>query len=88
MRGTESEEYIHKVAIFVDRRMEEIAKNQPPLSLSMLAILTSINLADEAIKQKEEIEQLRKQLEDYKNITKRTERERPNVYDMPKKGRR
>lgn len=88
MRGTESEEYIHKVAIFVDRRMEEIAMKQPPLSLSMLAILTSINLADEVIKQKEEIDQLRQELEDNRAIIKKTERERPKVYEMPKKVRR
>ncbi len=88
VRGSESEEYIHKVAIYVDKKMEELASTQPPLSISMLAILTAINLADEAIKQKEEIDQLKKEIQLIKSTTKAAERERVNVYDIPKKARR
>ena len=88
VRGTESEEYIHKVAIYVDKKMEELASKQPPLSTSMLAILTAINLADEVIKQKDEIKRLQKEIEQLKNASKPVERERVNIYDLPKKVRR
>ena len=89
MRGAESEEYIHKVAIYVDKKMQEISAKQPPLSISMLAVLTAINLADEVIKQKDEIHRLKKELEETKEaVGKPVERERVNIYDMPKKVRR
>ena len=44
------------MAIYVDKKMNEISANQPPLSTSMLAILTAINLGDEVIKQKDQIQ--------------------------------
>src|SRR5690554_3001436 len=88
MRGTESEEYIHKVAIYVDKKMEEIYSKQPPLSTSMLAVLTAINLADEVIKQKDEISRLQRELDQAKAMPKPAERQRTNIYDMPKKIRR
>ena len=88
MRGSESEEYIHKVAIYVDKKMEEISSKQPPLGISMLAILTAINLADEVIKQKDEIERLQKELDQVKSMSRSGERERVNIYDVPKKLRR
>ena len=53
LAGFESEEYIHRVAICVDRKMNELASQYPGLSTNMLAVLTAINLADETIKAKE-----------------------------------
>lgn len=50
LAGFESEEYIHRVAIQVDRKMNELQKQYPGLSTNLLAVLTSINLADECIK--------------------------------------
>lgn len=88
MKGTESEEYIHKVAIYVDKKMQEISENQPPLSISMLSVLTAINLADEVIKKDDEIHRLKKELEEAKATTKSIERDRANIYNMPKKVRR
>lgn len=88
VRGSESEEYIHKVAIYVDKKMGDLASKQPPLSTSMLAILTAINLADEVIKQRDEIKRLQKEIEQLKNLSKPIEREKVNIYDLPKKVRR
>lgn len=85
MRGVESEEYIHKVAIYVDKMMESIASKQPPLSTSMLAILTAINLSDEIIKQKSEIENLQRELNEAKAAAKSADKDRVNILDMPKK---
>jgi len=87
MRGSESEEYIHKVAVYVDKKMREISGKQPPLSTSMLAILTAINLADEIIKQKDEIERLQRELKQTKSAAKAVDRDRINIYDIPRKHR-
>jgi len=68
LRGVESEEYIHKVAIYVDKKITEISKCQPNLSTSMLMVLTATNLADEVIKSKEQIELLEKQIAEMKLV--------------------
>ena len=61
LMGEESTEYIHRVAIFVDRRMREIMDNAVSVSDTMLAMLTAINIADEHIKLLDEVEQLREE---------------------------
>lgn len=48
--GIEPKEYLLRVGTFVDERMLEIKKHNRQLSLSQVAVLTSINLADEVIK--------------------------------------
>ena len=58
LTGYESEEYIHKVAIYVDRKMAEIRKNFFNLSTTMASVLTAINVADELMKAREEIKEL------------------------------
>ena len=89
VRGSVSEEYIHRVAIYVDKKMEEISERQPPLSTSMLAVLTAINLADEVLKQKDEIMRLQKELNQAKATVKAVaESDRTNLYDLSKKAGR
>ena len=56
--GTESKEYLLKVGSFVDEKMEEVAMGNTRLSTSMIAVLTSINIADLYLKLKEEYERL------------------------------
>mgnify|MGYP001283426327 FL=1 len=53
IRAFETEEYIHRVAIYVNRKMEEITSAQPGLSTAMAAVLTAINLSDEVLKLKD-----------------------------------
>ena len=59
LMGEESTEYIHRVAIYVDRTMKEIMANMVSVSDTMLAMLTAINIADEHIKLLDETERLR-----------------------------
>jgi len=61
--GTESAEYIHRVALRVNEKLEEIKRANPDLNNIQLAMLTSINLADEYIKQQDELEILKKENE-------------------------
>ncbi len=52
LAGEEPEEYMHEVAIYVDKKMSEIAKKYDKLSTSMVAVLASINIADELLKER------------------------------------
>ncbi|MFZ5973923.1 MAG: cell division protein ZapA [Bacillota bacterium] len=62
LMGEESTEYIHRVAIFVDRRMKEIMASAVSVSDTMLAMLTAINIADEHLKLQDEAERIRSEL--------------------------
>lgn len=48
--GTESDEYIQKVGLYIDKKMNEIMKVNNRLSTSMAAVLTAINVADDFFK--------------------------------------
>ncbi|MBQ2932804.1 MAG: cell division protein ZapA [Clostridia bacterium] len=66
----EPAEYVQRVAVRVDKALSEIAKVDKTLSTAMLAMLTSINLADELIRQEDNADNLRKQVaESLKNET-------------------
>jgi cell division protein ZapA len=43
------EEYIHKVAIYVDKKMTEVARQRNNLSTAMVAVMAAINIADEVM---------------------------------------
>ncbi len=66
----EPAEYVQRVAVRVDKALSEISKADKTLSTAMLAMLTSINLADELIRQEDNADNLRKQVaESLKNET-------------------
>jgi cell division protein ZapA len=43
------EEYIHKVAIYVDKKMNEVSRQRSNLSTAMIAVMAAINIADEVM---------------------------------------
>lgn len=43
------EDYIHKVAIYVDKKMSEVARRRSDLSTSMIAVMAAVNIADEVL---------------------------------------
>ncbi|HHW32255.1 MAG TPA: cell division protein ZapA [Clostridiaceae bacterium] len=71
--GSESDEYIQKVALYIDKKMNEVTRMNNKLSTSLAAVLTAVNVADDLFKiqqreanltgelerTKEELEQLR-----------------------------
>lgn len=59
--GTDSEEHIKRVAVFVDRKMEELqyASRMPQ---PMVAVLTAVNIANELMKAQDENTRLRREL--------------------------
>lgn len=69
IRGEANQEYILEVATYVDRKMREITEKLPVASLSKVAILASLNIADELFK-----ERVRREIEDrdLRNLSTRT----------------
>lgn len=64
--GVESAEYIHRVALCVNQKMDELKRGNEQLNNTLLAVLTAINIADDYIKTKDELAELKKQAETYK----------------------
>jgi cell division protein ZapA len=52
IRGEAEQEYILGVAAYVDRKMREITDKLPVASLSKVAVLASLNIADELFKER------------------------------------
>ncbi len=64
--GAESAEYIHRVALCVNQKMNELKRGNEQLNNTLLAVLTAINIADDYIKTKDELAELKKQVETFK----------------------
>jgi cell division protein ZapA len=68
IRGEADQEYIQRVAAYVDQKMREINDKLPVASLGKVAVLASLNLADELFQERAE----RKRLEE--SVTERADR--------------
>lgn len=64
IRGEADQEYILGVAAYVDRKMREITEKLPVASLSKVAILASLNIADELFKERAQREARERSLQD------------------------
>lgn len=53
LAGDEPEEYMHEVAIYVDKKMSEISRKYDHLSTSMIAVLAAVNITDELLKERQ-----------------------------------
>ncbi|HHV99748.1 MAG TPA: cell division protein ZapA [Clostridiaceae bacterium] len=60
--GPATDEYIQKIALYVDKKMNEIMKANHKLSTSMAAVLTALNVADDYFKSLENSENLERKL--------------------------
>ena len=68
--GVEAEEYIQKIGLYIDKKMNEIMRVSSKLSTSMVAVLTAVNVADDFFKvsesvarQKNELDKLHEELQ-------------------------
>lgn len=50
LKGQENEEYLHKVARYVDKKLKHTLDTNPKLSLSDASVLTALNAADDMFK--------------------------------------
>lgn len=73
--GLESDEYIHKVGLYIDKKMNEILVRNHRLSTSLAAVLTAINVADDFFKSRENEHSLRKEQEVFKEELERLKKE-------------
>ena len=67
--GAESAEYIHRVALKVNSKLQEIKNQNPDLNNIQLAMLTSINIADDYMKAYDELEAAKKELDRLKRTS-------------------
>ena len=68
--GTETDEYIQKIALYIDKKMNEIMKHNNKLSTSMAAVLTAVNIADDFFRSSSNEDKLKAQLETISNELK------------------
>lgn len=59
----DTEEYVNRVAAYVDRKMSELAE-ATKLPATQLAVLTAVNATDDMMKSRDEIRRLRKELDE------------------------
>ena len=71
IRGEADQSYILGVAAYVDRKMREITEKLPVASLSKVAILASLNIADELFKERIQRETEERDLRDFGTRTAR-----------------
>ncbi|MEG1559998.1 MAG: cell division protein ZapA [Clostridia bacterium] len=50
LSGAESEEYMQKLAIFVDKKVQEVSNVYPELSTTHCAMLAAMNISDDLMK--------------------------------------
>ncbi|MGI5850471.1 MAG: cell division protein ZapA [Christensenellales bacterium] len=84
MAGYESEEYIHRVAIYVDRKMAELKGQYVNLNAHMLSVLTAINIADDLLKLREKFDDLNN---NYQELSEELEKLKIEM-SLEKEGRR
>lgn len=77
--GAEPDEYIQKVALYVDKKMNEITKKNSKLSTSMVAVLTSLNIADDFFKALQEQNLKKEELEIVSSEYKVIKEEKENL---------
>jgi cell division protein ZapA len=67
VKGDAQEEYIKKLASFVDGKLKEVFGTAPGITPLKAAILTSLNIADELHRLREEQEHITKNIEERAN---------------------
>lgn len=72
--AAEGEEYVHRVAAYVDEKLRETTKAGGSSQMGC-AVLTAVNIADELMKSQETAEQLRGQIKDYADEAARAQSE-------------
>ena len=86
--GKDPEEYMHRVAIYVDRKMAQIEEANNNLSTTMLAVLTCLNVADELLKLQGRTEDSQQQSQEVKtkveSLTKQNEQMAAEVSRLQK----
>ncbi|MDI6890627.1 MAG: cell division protein ZapA [Thermodesulfovibrionales bacterium] len=68
VKGDAPDEYIRKLASYVDEKLKEVHNSQPNITPVKASILTALNIADELFRLKNEQEKLAKFIEDKTDV--------------------
>ncbi len=74
LTSSDSEEYVRRVGAYVDRKITELGM-AARMSAMDLAVLTAVNLADDLMKSHDEINRLRRELDEAHEENERLARE-------------
>ncbi len=77
--GIESDEYIQKIGLYIDKKMNEILRQNNSLSTSMAAVLTAVNVADDLMKMRERDDINRKEIKSLQEKLKALEEENSRI---------
>lgn len=66
LKGEEKEEYLLKLASYVDKKLKSIMDINPRLDTTSAAVLTAVNTIDEVFKQRQAYEEIAKEKEEFK----------------------
>lgn len=80
VKGNNSQEYVNKIAEYVDNIMEELSKSNTLMNKTMVAVLCALNLTDQLCKVKENVVQLEDKLVEVEN-TPELKKELENAKD-------
>jgi len=64
IKGASSEEYIRKLASYVNEKLQEVHNSSPNITPLKTSILVAINIADELFKVRSEQERLTREIEE------------------------
>lgn len=81
--GVKPEEYIHRVAIYVDKKMQEV-NSGGNLSTTMSAVLTAINIADEYLSREDESEEKDAKIKEMSEEIERLQAENVRLFEKLK----
>ena len=68
IKGDASEEYIKKLAVFVDLKLKEVHNSAPNIAPLKAAILAALNIADELHRLREDHEKAAQEIEEKANV--------------------
>lgn len=84
--GVESEEHMHAVALYIDKKIQEVTRANNRLSTSMAAVLAAVNVADDCLRTKKreealkiEIQNVSDEVEELKEQLARLSNEKANL---------
>ena len=63
MSGYDKEEYVRRVAMYVDRKLQELSM-ATRMSIQDVSVLTAVTIADDMLKAQDEVNRLRRELEE------------------------
>jgi cell division protein ZapA len=58
LKGDAPSYHLHEVARWVDQKMSEIARRNPKLDHTKVAVLAAVNIADELLRVRQELQEL------------------------------